>query len=224
MSAQYDWNWSEAEKDYRRAIELNPNNALAHHSYASVYLAAVGRFPQAVAELREAHELDPLSPITNTALATALWLSGRSAEGREQFRKTFEIMPDFVQAHYYLAELDSFSNSYPEALAELEKIKSTDAIPAAGLRGYVYARQGKRRDALQVVDELQKISKPAYVDPVLIANIYAGLGEKDLALKWLEKAYGQHSVGMITLKQSPVYDSIRSDPRFIDLFRRVGIP
>jgi tetratricopeptide (TPR) repeat protein len=224
MSVQYDWNWSEAEKDYRRAIELNPNNALAHHSYASAYLAAVGKFPQAVAELRQAHELDPMSPITDTSLAVGLWLSGRPAEGRDQFRKTFEIAPDFVQAHYYLALLDSFSNSYPEALAELEKIRSTDTIPATGLRGYVYARQGKRRDALQIVDDLQKISKPAYVDPVLIADIYTGLGEKDLAFNWLEKAYQQRSVGMITLKQSAIYDPIRTDPRFVDLLRRVGIP
>jgi TolB-like protein/DNA-binding winged helix-turn-helix (wHTH) protein/Tfp pilus assembly protein PilF len=224
VSEQYDWNWREAERDYKRAIELNPNNALAHHSYGAVYLSSLGRFPQAVGELRKAHELDPMSPITNTALAIALCLSGRSEEGREQFRKTFEIVPDFVQAHYYLAEVDSMTNSYPEALAELEKIKSTDAVPANGLRGYVYAMQGRRREALQIVDGLQRIAKPLYVDPVLIANIYAGLGEKDLAFTWLDKAYRQHSAGMITLKQSPVYDRLRSDPRFVDLLRRVGIP
>ena len=188
ISAQYDWNWSEAERDYKRAIELSPNNALAHHSYASVYLSVVGRFPQAVAQLREAHALDPMSPITNTALGTALWLAGRPDEGRDQFRKVFEIAPDFVQAHYYLAELNAVANSYPEALAELEKIKWTNEVPATGMRGYVYALQGRRREALAIVDELQRIGKSAYVDPVLIANIYTGLGDKDLAFRWLEGA------------------------------------
>lgn len=105
VSQQFEWNWAEAERNYKHAIELNPNDSVAHHLYGAVYLGAVANYPQAVVELRKAHELDPLSPITSTALAMALCFAGRSEEGMEQFRKTFEIAPDFVQAHYYLSEV-----------------------------------------------------------------------------------------------------------------------
>jgi TolB-like protein/DNA-binding winged helix-turn-helix (wHTH) protein/Tfp pilus assembly protein PilF len=224
VSQQYEWNWAEAERDYKRAIELNPNDSVAHHLYGSVYLAAAGDYSKAVVELSKAHQLDPLSPITSTALATALCFAGRTQEGMEQFRKTFEIAPDFVQAHYYLSEVYLLKRSYPEALAEIGKITSADPIRSAGQRGTIYALQGNRQEAMRMVDELQGTSEHAYVDPVLIGDIYAGLGDKDLALVWLEKGYQQHSPGMVTLRWSPVYDRIRTEPGFVDLQRRVGIP
>jgi len=220
----YDQNWPESERDYRQAIRLNPNDSLSHNMYASNYLAAAGRFDEALAELSVAHQLDPLSPIVTTALGATLAFMGKWDEAMEQFRKTFEIAPDFVQGHYYLTQAYVWEKSYPEALTEVEKMRPSDGAPALGLRGYVYALQGRRSDALLMVDHLRKMSETSYVDPTFIANIYTGLGDKDAAFVWLEKAYDEHSEGMITLKRSPTYDKIRSDPRFADLLRRVGIP
>jgi TolB-like protein/DNA-binding winged helix-turn-helix (wHTH) protein/Tfp pilus assembly protein PilF len=224
VSMVYDRNWTESERNFRRAIEVNPNEPIAHHEYGSQYLAAVGRFDEALAELREAHELDPLSPITTVAEGATLCFIGKSDDCMEQFRRTFEIAPHFLQAHYYLSQAYGWRGSYPEALAELDKIGSPDDVPVMGQRGYVYAAQGRARDALLVVNQLERLSKRGYVDPVFIANIYAGLGDRESSFLWLERAYDQHSEGMLTLKESPVYNKIRFDPRFADLLRRVGIP
>jgi TolB-like protein/DNA-binding winged helix-turn-helix (wHTH) protein/Tfp pilus assembly protein PilF len=225
ISLQYEWNWKESEKDYKRAIELNPNYSVAHHWYGDGYLAAVGRTDEAIAELRQAQELDPLSLVIGTDLAKRLCLAGKYEEGMERFRKILEIDPDFVQAHYHLSEVYELRGEYPKAIAEVEKIRSPDAVRfVTGQLGYIYARQGRKREALEVVDELQRSSKQTYIDPRYVANIYVALGEKDLALAWLEKAYEQHSPAMLGLKTDPSYDPIRSDARFMDLMRRVGLP
>ena len=224
IAEQYDRNWPESERNYKQAIRLNPSDSLTHNIYASTYLGPAGRFDEALAELRVAHQLDPLSPIITTALGAMLAFTGRWDEGMEQFRKTFEITPDFVQAHYYLTQVYVWKKSYLEALAEVEQIRPSDSAPAVGLRGYVYALQGRKSDALLVADRLRKMSETSYVDPTFIANIYSSLGDKDAAFVWLEKAYEQHSEGMITLKGNPAYDKIRSDPHFVDLVRREGIP
>jgi len=224
ISLQYDRNWAESERNFRRAIELNPNEPAVHHQYGTSYLVAVGRFDEALAELRKAHELDPLSPITMVAMGATLCFMGRWDDGAEQFRKTFEIAPNFVQGHYYWSQAYAWRGSYREALAELEKIEPPDSVPVLGLRGYLYAAAGRPRDALLVVNQLEKLSRRNYVDPAFIADIYAGLGNRDSCFRWLESAYDRHSLGMVTLKFSPVYAKIRSDPRFDDLLRRVGIP
>lgn len=225
VSLQYDRNWAESERNFRRAIEVNPNEPLAHHAYGSTYLAAVGRLDESLAELRKAHELDPLSPIITVAIGASLWYPYRKPDAAmEQFRKTFDIAPHFDAAHYFIARGCAWTDSYREALAELEKIESPDNVPAIGLRGYIYAAQGRTQDALLVVNQLEQLSKRSYVDPMFIANIYAGLGNRDSSFLWLERAYDQHSLGMMELKLSPTYAKIRSDSRFAGLVRRVGIP
>ena len=225
ISLEYDWNWAESEKDFKRALELNPNYSVAHHWYGDGYLVSVGRTEEAIAELRQAQELDPLSVVIGTDLAKRLCFAGKYDEGMERFRKLLEIDPDFVQAHYYLSQVYGLRGMYPEAIAEVQKIRSPDAVRfVTGQLGYIYARQGRRREALEVVDELQRRSKQTYIDPWYIAHIYVALGEKDLALAWLEKAYEQHSPAMLGLKADPSYAPIRSDARFIDLMRRVGLP
>ena len=225
IGEQYEWNWKESEKDYKRAIELNPSYSVAHHWYGDGYLAAVGRMDEAIAELRQAQELDPLSLAIGTDLAKRLCFAGKYDEGMERFRKILEVDPDFVQAHYQLSQAYELQGRYAEAIAEVEKIKSPDAVRfVIGQLGHIYALQGRKREALQVVDELQRSSTKTYIDPRYIADIYVILGEKDLALVWLEKGYQQHSPAMCGLKTAPVYSEIRSDPRFIDLMRRVGLP
>ncbi|HXA63883.1 MAG TPA: winged helix-turn-helix domain-containing protein [Bryobacteraceae bacterium] len=226
VSLQYDRNWAESERNFKRAIEVSPNEPMAHHAYGSTYLAAVGRLDESLVELRKAHELDPLSPIITVAIGASLWYPYRKPDAAmEQFRKTFDIAPHFDAAHYFIARGYAWTDSYREALAELEKIESPDNVPAIGLRGYIYAAQGRtQQDALLVVNQLKQLSKRSYVDPMFIANIYAGLGYRDSSFLWLERAYDQHSLGMMELRLSPAYAKIRSDSRFAGLVRRVGIP
>ena len=224
IAMQYDWNWKESEKDYKRAIELNPSYSVAHHWYGDGYLAAVGRMDESIAELRQAQELDPLSLIIGTDLAKRLCFAGQYDEGMERFRKILEIDPDFVVAHYQLSQAYELQGRYPEAIAEVEKIRSPEAVRfVTGQLGHIYAHQGRKREALQAVDELQRSSKQTYIDSGYVADIYLILGEKDLALVWLEKGYQQHSPAMCALKTDPTYAPIRSDPRFVDLMRRVGL-
>ena len=225
---QWDWNWAGAEKSYKRAIELDANYSVAHHFYADGYLAIVGRAEEAIAELRKAHELDPLSLVIMSDLAKNLCVAGRYDEGVKQFGEALKIDPDFIQAHYYLSE-EAYERRgmYPEAIAEIEKIRSPSPDAARyvnGQLGHIYAMQGRRREALEAIRKLQQLSERTYVDPRYIANIYVGLGEKDLAFLWLEKAYQEHSPTIAGMKTNWIYDPIRSDPRFIDLMRRAGIP
>ncbi len=221
-----EWNWAEAEKSYKRAIELNPNYSVAHHWYGSGYLAAIpSRTEEMIFELHKAHELDPLSPMITTDLAAYLCFTSHYDEGMKEFQEVLKLDPDFVQAHYLLSIAYELRGMYPEAIAEVQKIKSPDATRfVIGQLGYIYALQGKRREALEVVSELQKLSERTYIDPGYITYIYIALGERDLAFVWLQKAYEEHSPIINGLKVNWRFDSIRSDPRFADLLRRVGIP
>jgi len=222
----HDWNWADSGKNFERAIELDPNYSVAHHWYGSGYLAAIpGKTEEEISELRKAHELDPLSPGIITDLAIYLCFARQFDESMRQFQDVLRIDPDFVQAHYWLSQSYELRGMYPEAIAEVKKIKSPDATRfVTGQLGHIYALQGRRREALEVVSKLQKLSQQTYVDPRYIADIYVALGEKDLAFAWLQKAYDEHSPTICSLKVNWKYDSIRSDPRFVDLVRRAGIP
>jgi len=225
ISEQWDWNFTEAERDYKRAIELNPNYSVAHHWYGDGYLPLVGRTDEAIVELRKAHELDPLSPVIATDLAKQLCGAHKYDEGLALFQKTLDADPDFVLAHQYLAQAYEQMGRYPDAVAEIKKIKSWEDLPEEqGLLGHVYAMQGKRKEALEIADWLLTHSAQRYVDPKYLARVYAVLGEKDLAMVWLEKLCEQHSSGVLALRHDSAYDSLRSDPRFQDLIRRVGLP
>ncbi len=224
IAMQYEWNWKESEKDFKRAIELNPNYSVAHHWYGDGYLAAWNRMDESVAELRQAQELDPLSLVINTDLAKRLCSAGKCDEGLDRFRKILEVDPDFALAHYDLSLTYEAQGRYPEAIAELQKIQPADiAHSVTSQLGHLYALQGRRQEALKILDELQQASKQTYIDPWNMASIYVGLGDKDAALTWLEKACQQHSPAMNGLKIDPAYAAIRSDPRFVDLVHRVGL-
>lgn len=221
---EHNWNWADAEKDFKRAIELNPNYSVAHHWYGDGYLAAVGKSDEAIAELRKAHELDPLSLVIATDLAKRLCYAGNYDEGMEQFREVLEVDPDFVLAHYYWSQAYEMKELFPEAITEAKKIKPPDAIPyAIGQLGRIYALQGRRREALAIVDQLQRPSSRVHNNHHFVIPIYIALGERDLAFVWLERAYQQHSYTLDGLKTDPFYSEVRSDPRFQDLMRRVGL-
>jgi TolB-like protein/DNA-binding winged helix-turn-helix (wHTH) protein/Tfp pilus assembly protein PilF len=221
---QYEWNWSEGEKDYKRALKLNPNYSVAHHFYADSHLAAMGKTDEAIAELRKAHELDPLSPIIASDLGRHLSNARRYDEAIAQFRTILEVNPDFVLAHDYLSQVYEREALYPEAIAEMQKIKGVDSAPYTRAQlAHIYALAGRKREAFQIVDELRHASRRTYVDPWTIAYIYVALGKKDLAFLWLEKAYAVKSPGMTGLKFDQYWDPIRGDQRFQSLLRRVGL-
>jgi len=225
--AAYDWNWSSAEKEYKRAIQLNPRYAVAHQWYGG-YLAVIGRSNEAIAEKKLAQELEPLSLTINFELGLGFYHARDYDQAIEQFHKTLELDQNFPAPYSFLVAAYEQKGMYREALAEFKKATpptpgGEGTLSKAGL-AHVYAVTGKKSEAIALLDELQQLSAKEYVPGSSIAMIYAGLGEKDQAFAWLEKGYEQHSFQMQWLGVEPRWDSLRSDPRFADLMRRVGLP
>ena len=217
-----DRDWSGAEVDFKRAIELNPNHATAHHWYAE-YLASVTRHDEAIAEIERAQELDPVSLIVHTEVGRHFYYARQYDRAIEQLRKAVEMDPNFARAHQYLGRTYVKKGMYEEAVAECQKAWQLDNTPRTlGFLGYAYAVSGKRAAAQKVIEELKGESKRRYVSPYWITVVYAGLGDTDGALEWLEKLYEERSGFLIFLKVEPIFDSLRSDPRFTDLLRRAG--
>jgi tetratricopeptide (TPR) repeat protein len=221
----YDWDWAAAESEFRRAIELKPNDPLAHDIYAW-FLVPMGRTDEGIAENKSAVDLDPLSLHTNTMLGASLYFAHRYAQAIVQLRKTIDLDPNYWWAHSWLGRAYEQQGQFPEAIAEFqEAVRSASSItePRA-LLGRAYAVSGKRAEARKVLDELSEVSKQIYVSPYDIALIYAGLGEKDQALAWLERAFAERCTWMPLLRVDPELDNLRSDPRFQDLLRRMNFP
>jgi TolB-like protein/Tfp pilus assembly protein PilF len=211
----YDWDWAGAGKEFKRAIELNSNYDVAHHWY-SHYLTALGRTQESLVESKRALELDQLGLNINVHLGWH-YLYGRQYDlAIEQFRKTLEMDPNYGLTHWYLGLSYEQKAMYPEAAAELGKAKELlkGNMILHGDLGHLYAVSGKRNEAQKILDELQKSSKQQYDWPYQIALIYAGVGEKDRALEWLQKAYEARSDLLIYLRVEPRLDSLHSDPRF----------
>jgi serine/threonine-protein kinase len=225
--AAYDWDWTSAEREYKRAIELNPRYATAHQWYGG-YLSVMGRSDEAIAERKRAQELDPLSLVINFELGLAFYYGRDYDQAIEQFQKTLELDQNFFPAHNFLSAAYEQKGMYSEAIAEFK-----DAIPLkgggepslskAGL-GHVYAVSDKKREAQTILDELKQLSGQEYVPATSIALIYAGLDEKDQAFAWLDTGYEQHAFQMQWIGIDPRWDNLRSDPRFKDLLQRIGLP
>ncbi len=225
--ATYDWDWPGAEKEYKRAIELNPRYAIAHEWYGG-YFEAMGHRNEAIAERKLSQELDPLSPIVNFELGLAFYYAREYDQAIAQFQRTLELDPNFPPASQNLPAAYEQKGMYSEAIAGFKR-----AIPLMGDHewaltrgglGHVYAVTGRKSEALAMVDELKQLSARGYVPATSVAVIYAGLGEKDQAFAWLEKAYEEHAFQLQWLRVEPRWDSLRSDPRFADLVRRIGLP
>ncbi|HEX5734917.1 MAG TPA: protein kinase [Blastocatellia bacterium] len=220
---EYDWNWAEAEREYRLAIEMNPNYATAHHWYA-IFLGGRARFDEGLKEIRRAQELDPLSLIINTGLGRLLYNARRNDEAIAQLKKTLEMDPAFAEAHFQLALAYEAKRMYGEALREFELSRELYKDPTLiGWSGRVHALMGNRDQALKVAEELKQMSKERYVSPYMLAIIYTALGDKESAFEWLDKLYAERSYYVIWLKVDPVFDGLRADPRFIDFMRKVGL-
>jgi len=219
----FDWDFDSAGKEFLRAIELNPGYATAHHWYAW-HLSLLGRYDEAIAEMRKAENLDPLSLIINADLAELLALAHSYDESIQQSRKTIEMDPNFALAHNQLAQAYLQKHMYAEAVAELQQaVQISGGSPTciANLaRAYVVS--GKRSEALELLSELKKRSNLDYSNASEIAIVYASLGDKDQAMNWLEKGYEERFNPGVLLR--PGFDPLRSDPRFQNLVHRIGLP
>ncbi|MBD0372314.1 MAG: protein kinase [Pyrinomonadaceae bacterium] len=224
VAENYEWDWSKAEREYKRAIELNPNYATAHQWYGE-YLATIGRFDEGLEQLKQAEQLDPLSLIINSDLGLPYFFARDYDRAVEQWQKTVELDPDFWLAHYALALVYEQKGMYNEAIVESKKALNLfgDSPWVLGGLGHIYAVSGQRDEAHQVLEELKGRARERYVSPFDLALIYAGLGERDEALSWLEKAYEERNQWLTWLKVEPRLDSLRSDERFTSLLRRVGL-
>jgi TolB-like protein/DNA-binding winged helix-turn-helix (wHTH) protein/Flp pilus assembly protein TadD len=226
IKAEYDWDWSGAEREFKRAIELNPGYATAYQWYGGV-LATMGRPEEAIANYKRALELDPLSPIINGVLGQSLYYNRQYDQAIEQLQKTLELDPDLGLARAYLALAYLQKSMNEEAIAEFEKllvILHGHPWALADL-GYAYATAGRGPEARRMLDRLNQLSRQNFVPADAMAHVYAGLGEKGKVFEWLEKGYERHSIGLggVGLKVDPVWDPLRSDPRFTDLLRRMNL-
>ena len=222
---KYDWDWSGAEKGFKRALEINPSYAQAHLWY-SLYFEVTGRAEEAIAEAKRARDLDPLSLRTNVNLASQLYQAHRYDEAIEQLEKTMELDPNFWVAHWVLGDAYIQKAMYPQATRELQKALALSDRNLAVLAslGYNYAVSGRKAEARETIKELKTLSKDRYVSPFNVAIIWTGLGQEEQAFQWLEKGYEARSRSMIWLKVDNRFDSLGSDPRFQDLLNRIGFP
>ena len=218
----FDWDFESAGKEFRRAVELSPGYATAHHWYAW-HLSLVGHNDEAIAEMKKAQSLDPLSLIINADLAELFLISRSYDESIEQSRKTIQMDSNFGLAHNQLAQAYLQKRMYSEAIAELQKaIQDSGGSPTfTSNLARTYAASGDRKMALQLLGDLKKGSKPGYSHASEIAAVYAALGDRDQAMMWLEKGYEERFNPGVLLR--PGFDPLRSDPRFQNLLSRIGL-
>jgi len=222
--SNYEWDRVGSEKEYRRAIELKPNYATAHH-WLGADFGCVKRFDESLVELRRAEELDPLSPIIGTNLGDTLVYARRYDEAIAQYKRTLVSNPDFGYAHRALGWTYGLKGMYPEAIAETRKaIELRNGSSGKGYLGLWLARSGKREDTLQLLNELKQESARDYVQPYTFALIYIGLGNKDEALNWLEKQMLAHAETASQYAVAPELDELRSEPRFKEMLKRMNLP
>jgi len=220
----YDWNFLEAEKEFKRALDLNFNYSSAHQWYGHL-LAVLRRYQEAVAEIRRARDLDPLSVPIN-AFGGWIYIKARQYDhADEASRKGIEIDANHPFPHWILARCLDAQNELREAVAESEKAVGLSAGTQMFVSqlGYAHAKIGDAAKARQVIGQLLDLSREKYVSPYDIALIYVGLGEKDSAFEWLEKAFQERTARVLELPD-PTFDTLRSDPRLNDLIRRIGLP
>jgi len=216
----YDYDWQTAEKEYRRAIELNPNYATAHHWYAE-HLAWSGRFDEALRESERARQLDPLSLVIAVDNGAILYFSRQYDQAIQKLRAVQEMEPNFPRIHIVVFAYVE-KGMYTEALADTKNWHEGSSPWFWSVLAYTYGRAGQQPEAQRALDKLLELNRRQQIDPSALIWAYIGMGNKDQAVIWLEKAYSQHS-SLTTLKVDPIYDPLRSDPRFQDLLQRVGL-
>jgi TolB-like protein/DNA-binding winged helix-turn-helix (wHTH) protein len=233
----YDWNWPAAELEFKRAIELNPNYAMAHHWYAHL-LIETGRTQESLAEAGRALELDPYSPFVNNGVARQYYLSRQYEKSIAQCRVGLQINPTYLPARIQLALNYEQTGKLTEAVSELEQaagLSSGRAAPPGGtghaidlpvlhaLLGHAYAASGRKSDAINELQKLQASATGRYIPASYFGILWMGLGDKDQAFAWLNRGYEERSEHMLYLGIEPLVDPLRGDPRFEPLLRKIGI-
>jgi tetratricopeptide (TPR) repeat protein len=221
---KYDWDWAGAERDFKRAIELNPNYAYAHINY-SIYLSDMGRHNEAIEEAKRGLESDPLSLDNNTVLGWVLYLARRYDHAIEQLQNLLEIDQNYWLALLNLADAYAGKGMYNEAIVEAQKaieLSGRNTLALAGL-GLIYALAERKDEAKKVLDDLFELSKKEHVSSFYVALVYTCLGQKDQAFEWLEKAHEEHDVYLSQLKVFPLLDSLRSDLRYKALLKKMNL-
>jgi tetratricopeptide (TPR) repeat protein len=218
------WDWVNAEKEFKRALELNPSNAEVHHQYAHL-LASTGRLEEGVLEMRRALEFEPISVVINSCMGQNLYYACRYNAAIEQLQKAIEIDPSYYDPYGWLGMAYLLKGMQEQAITMFQKAKAFPRYKTRmiGALGYAYAIQGMRSEALNKLKELEDLSKEGRIDLCYIAWIFTGLGEKKRAFEWLEKAYEEKSNLLIMLKVDPFYESLRSDPRFRTLLKKMRL-
>ncbi len=220
----YDWDWPGAEIEFKRAIELNPTDAEAHHYY-SHYLIAMGRTEESLAESRRCLELEPSNILFSVHLGWHYLYAHQYDLAVKQLQNTLEMDSNFAQTHHWLGLAYEQQARSAEAIAELQKARALfgESVQTQAELAHINAISGKQEQARKMLAELFELAKRRYVSSYEIAAIYGGLGEKDQAFAWMQKAYDERSDGLVNLKVEQRFDNLRADPRFADLVRRVGL-
>jgi len=221
----YDWQWPEAQMEFKRSLALNPAHPTASHWYAEC-LMTMGRHSEAIARMKSSQDLDPLSLIISVAIGWAFYMAGQYEAAIEQLHRTVEMDPNYPVTYWILGLTLRKMGRHELAIAEGEKgvkLSGGSALMRAAL-AQTLATTDRRKDALQILDDLTTLSKEKYVSPYFFAGIHVGLGEDDRAIEYLEKSYEEHSHWLIYLHIDPSMDRMRSNPRFQDLLRRIGLP
>src|SRR6516164_9198824 len=221
----HDWQWADARAEFTRSLELNPTYATANHWFAE-YLMTTGRHAEAVARMKKSQELDPLSLIISVAIGWAFYMARQYDDAIEQLTRTVDLEPHYPVSHWILCLLLRKLGRHEQAITEGEKgVKLSGGSPLmSAALAQTFAEAGKRELAIQILDDLTRLTELRYIAPYFFAGIYTGLGEGDRAIEYLEKCYEEHSHWLIYLHMDPGMDGLRSDPRFQNLLRRVGLP
>jgi len=224
IKSVYDWDWRGAEEAFRAGIELNPNYAIAHHWYAINYLTPHGRFDDAIKEINRALDLDPISLVINTTVGLVHYFARQFDSAIDVFRKTLEVEPNFAMAHFFLGQTYTQKKMFNEALAKFEEANRLfgGSTNMKATYGTAAALAGKKDKAAEILDSLLETSREKYVSSYDIAAIYAGLGSRDKAFEWLEKAIDEHSYLLIYLNVDPILDGLRDAKRFKDIKKKMS--
>jgi TolB-like protein/Flp pilus assembly protein TadD len=219
----YGFDFSQALKEFQRAIELNPNYATGHQQYGNNTLSALGRFDDAIAEGKRAVELDPLSLVINADLGMNYHYARRYDEAIAQLRKTLEMDPGYYYAHVDLGQVFSAKGAFDEAIAEYQQARSLNDDPfVLGLLGHAYASSGNKTEALKILDQLKEVSRQRYVSTYSFAIVYLALGDKQEAVRWLEQCYQDRAGADIGwIRVDALVDPLRDDPRFEALAEKI---
>jgi len=222
IAATYDWDWARAEAEFKRALELDPNLAVTHYRYAWTFLSPMGRHDEAISEMKIAMEKEPLYLIQGANFAGVLMYARRFDEAVEQAKKTYDLDPKFVGGKNWLCHTYNMKGMHAESLAIAEQSLDSD-MPFLAAAGYAFAKTGEREKALGIIERWKEGEKKKYVMNYWVAVTYAALGDKDGAFAELEKSYRAHDWFLQRLKVDPFMDSLRSDPRFDEMVKRIGL-